>query len=98
MKHDEPELIAVEAKIDGETVWLRLLDGSTHSFPIAYYPRLQSAPAGDLGAVKLRVGGRALRWENLDEDIWIADAILGRYPAPPVACVNEPPTKSPNQL
>jgi hypothetical protein len=30
--------------------------------------------------VQLRVGGRALRWEELDEDIWIADAVLGLYP------------------
>jgi hypothetical protein len=28
----------------------------------------------------LRVGGRALRWEGLDEDIWVTDAVLGRYP------------------
>lgn len=26
--------------------------------------------------------GRALRWEELDEDIWAADAIMGRFPRP----------------
>jgi len=42
---------------------------------------LSSAPAKQLASVKLRVGGRALRWEDLDEDIWIADAVMGHYPA-----------------
>jgi len=26
--------------------------------------------------------GRALRWESLDEDIWIDDAVAGRFPRP----------------
>jgi hypothetical protein len=31
------------------------------------------------------VGGRALRWESVDEDIWVTDAVLGRYPSASVA-------------
>jgi hypothetical protein len=39
-----------------------------------------NASAEDLAQVRLRVGGRALRWDALDEDIWIYDAVVGRYP------------------
>ena len=77
-----PEFIASSATVGGGMVSVCLLDGSVHSFPIHYYPRLRSASEKELSAVSLRVGGRALRWESLDEDIWIADAILQRYPAP----------------
>ena len=28
----------------------------------------------------LRVNGLALRWEELDEDIWVDDAVCGRFP------------------
>lgn len=77
----EPEFVATSVKVKSDQVLLTLLDGSTHSFPVHFYPRLGAAPASKLAAVKLRVGGRALRWEDLDEDIWVADAIMGRYPA-----------------
>jgi hypothetical protein len=77
----EPEFVATSVKIEAGQVVLTLVDGSTHSFPVHFYPRLSSASASQLSAVKLRVGGRALRWEDLDEDIWVADAIMGRYPA-----------------
>ena len=51
------------------------------SFPAARYPRLAAAADEKLAEVKLRVQGRALRWDNLDEDIWVDDAIHGRFPA-----------------
>jgi hypothetical protein len=80
MDKTEPEYVATEVKVANGQVDLSLGDGSTHSFPIHYYPRLRRASEIDLQDVRLRVGGRALRWEALDEDIWIADAILQRYP------------------
>ena len=78
---NNPEFVATEVSVRSGQIRLRLLDGSTHSFPVHYYPRLASASAKDLASVKLRVGGRALRWEDLDEDIWVADAVMGHYPA-----------------
>lgn len=75
------EFVATEASVRSGQVWIRLLDGSTHSFPVHFYPKLASASAKQLASLKLRVGGRALRWEDLDEDIWIADAVMGHYPA-----------------
>ena len=79
------DIIATRASVRNGQVMLVLLDGSTHSFPVHFYPRLAGATPDQLAAVKLRVGGRALRWEILDEDILVADAVLGRYPASPAS-------------
>jgi hypothetical protein len=76
----EPVIIAKKAAVKDGMVLLWLADGSTHSFPIAFYPRLAKASASALQKVKLRLGGKALRWEALDEDIWIGHAVTGRYP------------------
>jgi hypothetical protein len=52
------------------------------SFPAAKFPLLANAPQEELAKVSLRVQGRALRWESLDEDIWVDDAVAGRFPRP----------------
>jgi hypothetical protein len=78
----ELAIVAKKVTVKGGMVHLWLADGSTHSFPVAYYPRLAKAGVAALQKVKLRLGGKALRWENLDEDIWIGDAVTGRYPKP----------------
>ncbi|MCE0522332.1 MAG: DUF2442 domain-containing protein [Methylacidiphilales bacterium] len=77
----EPVIVAKKASVKDRVVHLRLADGSTHSFPVAYYPRLASASDAALKKIRLRLGGKALRWEDLDEDIWIGHAVMGRYPA-----------------
>ena len=77
----EPVIVAKKVGVKDRVVHLWLADGSTHSFPVAYYPRLASASDAALKKVKLRLGGKALRWEGLDEDIWIGHAVMGRYPA-----------------
>jgi len=77
----QPVIVAKKASVKDRVVHLWLADGATHSFPVAYYPRLASASDAALKKVKLRLGGKALRWEELDEDIWIGHAVMGRYPA-----------------
>lgn len=91
MVNIEPDIIATKVTIGDSTVHLELEDGSTHSFPIFYYPQLVHAKPEQLSKVKLRVGGRALRWEELDEDIWITDAICQNYPKSRFAGVAESP-------
>ncbi len=77
----KPVIVAKKAIVKDRVVHLWLVDGSTHSFPVTYYPRLASASYEALKKVKLRLGGKALRWEGLDEDIWIGHAVMGLYPA-----------------
>ena len=46
------------------------------------YPWLANEPQNLLEKVTLRLRGLALRWEELDEDIWVDDAVCGRFPRP----------------
>ena len=68
--------------IEKRRVWLELSDQRVVSFPVEKYPLLAAAPEAELAKVTLRLQGRALRWELLDEDIWVDDAVAGRFPKP----------------
>jgi len=59
---------------------LELADQRLVSFPAAKYPLLANATQPQLKKVQLRLKGLALRWEELDEDIWVDDAVHGRFP------------------
>ena len=76
----KPDIKALKVTVQKRMIHLLLIDGSTHSFPADYYPLLAQASDAELKKVKIRVGGSALRWDALDEDIWIGDAVMGRYP------------------
>jgi hypothetical protein len=76
----ETQAAAVRCWIEGRRVWLELDDQRIVSFPAAKYPLLAEAPQELLEKIRLRVQGRALRWEELDEDIWVDDAVQGRFP------------------
>lgn len=71
---------AVRCWIEDRRVYIDLADERTISFPASKFPRLTAAPSELLQQVTLRVQGRALRWEALDEDIWIGDILAGRFP------------------
>jgi hypothetical protein len=73
---------AVRCWIENRRVWLELSDQRMVSFPAAKFPLLANAPQEELAKVTLRLDGRALRWESLDEDIWVDDAVSGRFPRP----------------
>jgi hypothetical protein len=74
------ETTALRCWIEARRVCLELADGRIVSFPAAKYPLLAKAPQNLLEKVALRLGGLALRWEDLDEDIWVEDAVCGRFP------------------
>jgi hypothetical protein len=72
----------VRCWVEGRRVWLELSDQRMLSFPAAKFPLLANANQEELAKVTLRLQGRALRWESLDEDIWVEDAVVGRFPRP----------------
>ena len=76
------ETAAVRCWVEAERVWLELADERLVSFPASKYPLLAKAPPELLSKVQLRLNGLALRWEELDEDIWVDDAVCGRFPRP----------------
>jgi hypothetical protein len=71
---------AVRCWIEDRRVHVGLTDERTISFPASKFPRLAAATSELLQQVTLRVLGRALRWEALDEDIWIGDILAARFP------------------
>ena len=71
---------ALRCWVKDRRVGLELSDRRVAGFPASKYPLLARASAIRLASVRLRVKGRALRWESLDEDIWVDDAIHGRFP------------------
>ena len=73
---------AIRCWIEDRRIWLELADQRLVSFPATKYPLLAKASQTDLEKVQLRLNGLALRWEELDEDIWIDDAVHGRFPRP----------------
>ncbi len=74
------ETVAARCWVEARRVCLELADGRFVSFPAAKFPLLAAAPDDLLQNVKLRLNGLALRWEELDEDIWVDDAVCGRFP------------------
>ena len=73
-------IAALRCWVEGRRVWQELTDQRLVSFPATKYPLLAHAPQAQLERVKLRLQGMALRWEELDEDIWVDDAVHGRFP------------------
>jgi hypothetical protein len=73
-------IAALRCWVEGRRIWLELDDQRVVSFPATKYPLLANAPQSALEKVKLRLRGLALRWEKLDEDIWVDDAVHGRFP------------------
>ena len=74
------ETAATRCWVENLRVCLEFADGRLLSFPAAKYPLLAAAPPNLLEKVKLRLNGLALRWEELDEDIRVEDAVCGQFP------------------
>ena len=56
-------------------MWVDLSDGRTLGVPLAWFPRLLNGTPAQREQV--RIGGRGLHWEALDEDISIAGLLAG---------------------
>ena len=76
----ETEVIAKKCVVKNREIHLVLADGRALSFSADQFPLLADASDRLLAKVKLAVGGRALRWEELDEDIWVASVVKGKFP------------------
>jgi hypothetical protein len=70
---------AVRAWIDERRVWLELEDGRILGFPAEKYRRLRDAPDELLAKVRIEARGKALRWEELDEDLTVEGILAGRW-------------------
>lgn len=71
-----PNARAVE--INDEALTVELSDGRTISAPLAWYPRLLHATAGERANWQLIGGGQGIHWDDLDEDISVEGILAGR--------------------
>ena len=81
--HQETEAVATRAWTEGRMVYVELTDQRVVGFPAHRFHRLKKASDMELANVRLEVGGTALRWESLDEDISIEGVMAGRFQLPP---------------
>jgi hypothetical protein len=70
---------AVRAWVTGRKVWIELEDGREIGFPAEKFRLLRNAPDDLLQLVRVEAKGKALRWEELDEDITVAGILAGRF-------------------
>ncbi len=70
---------AVRAWAEDRRVWVELDDGRVVGFPADKYRRLRDAGEDLLAKVRIEARGRALRWEELDEDLSIDGILAGRW-------------------
>jgi len=76
------ESLALRAWVEGRTVFLELHDGRIFGFPAARFRRLKEASDADLRKVRVELGGAALRWEELDEDLTVRGVVAGHFQLP----------------
>lgn len=81
--HQETEAVATRVWTEGRMVYVELTDQRIVGFPANRFLRLRDASELELATVRLEVGGTALRWESLDEDITVEGVVAGRFQLPP---------------
>jgi len=76
------ESIAIKAWAEKRMIYLELTDGRIFGFPADRFRILSQASENQLKAVQIEVGGRALRWEELDEDLTVRGVVAGQFQLP----------------
>ena len=65
--------------MDGRTVWIALEDGRIVGFPADKFRLLRDATEESLAKVRIEARGKALRWDELDEDLPVEGILAGRW-------------------
>ncbi|MDP3876240.1 MAG: DUF2442 domain-containing protein [Methylobacter sp.] len=76
------EAIAIKAWAEKRIIYLELTDGRIVGFPADRFRILSQASEHQLKAVHIEVGGHALRWEALDEDLTVSGIVAGQFQLP----------------
>jgi hypothetical protein len=76
------EAIAIKAWAEKRTIYLELTDGRIFGFPADRFRILSQASENQLKDVQIEVGGHALRWEELDEDLTVSGVVAGQFQLP----------------
>ena len=76
------EPVALKVWVEKRMIYLELTDGRILGFPADRFRILSQASENQLKAVQIEVGGYALRWEELDEDLTLSAIINGQFQLP----------------
>ena len=79
-----PEDRIGDVRIADDVLTVGFADGRSVSVPLAWYPRLLRASAGQRTRWRISGGGFGIHWPEIDEDLG-AEGLLKRLPAPGVA-------------
>lgn len=70
---------AIRAWSENRRIYIELNDTRIVSFPAERFSRLKTASQEQLDTVTLRLGGTALRWEQIDEDLTVEGVVSGSF-------------------
>ena len=68
---------ATKVTLTEDTLTAELYDGRTISVPLAWYPRLLAATAGERDNLHLIGDGEGIHWPDLDEDVSVENLLWG---------------------
>jgi len=68
---------AEKLTFDKEAMSVHLVDGRVLVVPLAYFPRLANAKTAERKKYTISGGGEGLHWDDLDEDISVANLLQG---------------------
>lgn len=72
-------LVARDCRVQGRRICLEINDRQVLSFPASKYAALEGATQSELEKVQLAEDGRSVRWESLDEVVFVEDVANRRY-------------------
>lgn len=59
------------------SMWISMVDGRVLAVPLAWFPVLERADEEQLQKYELSGGGIGIHWDELDEDIYVPNLLLG---------------------
>lgn len=59
------------------SMWVSLEDGRIIAIPLAWFPVLEKADEAQLTKYEFSGGGIGIHWDELDEDIYVPNLLLG---------------------
>jgi hypothetical protein len=68
---------AIDVRVSDDALTVDLVDGRTLIVPIVWFPRLSYATADERSNHRLVGQGEGIHWPDLDEDIEVAQLLLG---------------------
>ena len=71
--------LATAVSFGADTLHVVLADAREITVPLEWFPRLRDATDQLLAKVCIEARGKALRWDELDEDLTVEGILAGRW-------------------